>query len=58
MRSTIPSLHIPKIILIQKGYHTNFDIEQKRPLLLARSVPEKIAEQSIYVFVLTELAVI
>ena len=32
------SLHKPKIILIQKDYHINFDVEQKRPLLLARSV--------------------
>ena len=27
-----------KIISIQKDYHINFDVEQKRPLLLARSV--------------------
>ena len=38
IRSTIPSLHIPKLILIQKDYHIDFDIEQKRPVLLARSV--------------------
>ena len=36
--STIPSQYIPKIIFIQKDYHIYFDIEQKRPLLLARSV--------------------
>ena len=38
IRSTIPSLHMSKIISIQKDYHMNFHIEQKRPLLLARGV--------------------
>ena len=33
-----PKYKHSKIILIQKYYHVNFDIEQKRPLLLARSV--------------------
>ena len=34
----IPGIHMPKLISIEKDYHINFDIEQKRPLLLARSV--------------------
>ena len=34
---------MPKMILIEKDYHMNLDIEQKRPLILARGVVVKAA---------------
>ena len=44
----IPCIHILKIISIEKGYHMNFDTEQKRPLLLARSVYQVPTETDVY----------
>ena len=38
VHSTIPSIHRPKIIFIEIDYHMSFNIKQKRPLLLARSL--------------------